>query len=125
MQTNNILSLLHDTYLKEIKLNNNNEIHFFFTFSLENNQELKVEFISHEISNISCVESNRSMQTNNLDIKNVKEVYCIKVEQNNENIEILLEDIVKDTIIEIKYKSHSNKYVGNIEELKQFWDVLV
>ena len=116
------LGLLHDTCLKEIKPINNG-FHFFFSFYLGDNKEYTVELISNEIANVRCTEHYRDNKTNNINIIDLHDVDCIKAEQHEDLFEILLEDIEKGTIIKLNFLGKQSQLIGNIKELKEFWDI--
>lgn len=118
----NILGLLHDTCLKEIKPIDNG-FHFFFTFYLNDDKEYKVELISNNITNISCTEHYRDNKADTIDLVDLQEVDCIKVEKNEDLFEILLENIDKDTIIKLNFSGNEYQLIGDIKELEEFWDI--
>ncbi len=116
----NIIGLLHDTYLQKVQLINT-EILLSFSFFLTDNKEYTVNLISKNISDISCNEISINNTNKEVDLYNIKGSDCLKAEQNLENIEMLLENIEKNTIIKLKYKSKISSINGNVAELKQFW----
>ena len=118
----NIINLLHDTYLKKVQLTST-DILLFFSFYLTDENEYTVKLISKNVSNVSCTELLKNNQEQTIDLYNLKGADCIRAEQNIDTIEMILENIQKDTIIKLKYKSEINTVNGNIEQLKQFWDI--
>jgi len=116
------LGLLHDTCLKEIKPIDNG-FHFFFAFYLNDDKEYKVELISNNITNISCTEYYRDNKSATIDLVDLQEVDCIKVEKNEDLFEILLENIANDTIIKLNFSGKEYQLIGDIKELEEFWDI--
>ncbi len=118
----NTLGLLHDTCLKEVKPVDNG-FHFFFAFYLTDDKEYKVELISNNITNISCTEHYRDNKTDTINLVDIQEVDCIKVEKNEDLFEILLENIDKDTIIKLNFSGSEYQLIGDIKELEEFWNI--
>ena len=100
----NIINLLHDTYLKKIQLTNT-DIFLFFSFYLTDDKEYTVKLISKNVSNVSCVELLHDNKEQAINLYDLKGADCLKAEQNLENIEMILENLKKDTILKLKYKS--------------------
>ncbi len=122
METNlNLLALLHDTCLKEVKRVDKG-FHFYFAFYLNGTNEHKVELITNETANISCVEYYRDNTQIEINLTDLQNVDCIKAEQKNNNIELFLEDIEKDTVIKLHFEAQKKQFTGEIEQLKQFWN---
>ncbi len=117
-----ILGLLHDTCLKAIKTEND-ILQFLFTFYLPDKKEYNVEFVSEQTSNINCVEFYCDNTENQLNINNLQEVDCIKAEQIADTFEFLLENIETGNIIKLTFNSGSNHILGDVKQLKQFWDI--
>jgi len=124
--TNDILGLLHDTNLIKVIRNENNEIRFCFSFYSEGDKEQKVNVISSNVLNISCIEHYRNEQSNEIDVCNLgDDVYFLRAKLEGETIEMFLEDIMKDTFIILKYSGTSHQITGDINQLKEFWDLPV
>ncbi len=121
----NILALLHDTCLNQVERVAPDGIRFFFSFYLDDDKECIVEVISENITDVTCTEHYRNDKVNHLDIYALNDIDCCKAELNNETIEMVLEDIIKDTIILLKYSATSHQITGDINQLKEFWDLPV
>jgi len=123
--TIDLIGLLHDTELKEVKFENN-ELNFFFEFYLEDDKECIVQLKSKNVSNISCTEFFRDRTQKVMKIEELElDIDCSKAEVSDNNVEFIFDNSEKDTIIELKYTSSSNELLGNLEELQMFWDLPV
>jgi len=118
----NRLGLLHDTCLKKVETSENG-FHFVFSFYLEDGKEYHVELITNNIANVSCAEHYRDSRTVAKELVDLHEVDCIKVEKKGDSFEILLENIEKDTIIELHFSSTEHQLIGDTKELEEFWDI--
>lgn len=120
-ESQNTIGLLHDTCLEKVSFVNNN-LQLSFFFSIEKNDYV-VHFSSKNISNISCIEHFRDKRKQNLTLKELKGTSCIQFEEKDNKVDMLLENYMLDTIIELKYSSTNNTVSGNIDKLKEFWDI--
>jgi len=124
METNiNLVNLLHDTYLKEIKQDNNNNLIFCFVFYLTDNKEYTITLLSKDTSNIHCLEYDRQNTQKAINFYLLKNIDCIQVEHQNDNIKMIFENTENDTVVKIEYISKLSYLSGNIEQLKEFWDL--
>ncbi len=115
-----ILGLLHDTILEKIQYRDNT-LDLQFVFYVDD-IEYKIDFQSKGISKISCFAHDIGGDKIELNVTQLKEPLCSYIRINKKNVELLLEEDL-DTVIELKYNSTKNKISGNIEKLKEFWDI--
>ena len=122
---NKIINLLHDTVLEDVKLENN-DLLLSFTFGV-NKEWYRVNFISNNISDISCIEyfQDKTEQELALDELKITESECSSAVVEDDSVKINLHNdgntLNDDTVIELKYKSPDNTITGNIDKLQEFW----
>jgi len=126
MQTdNNIFDLLHDTYLNETKFYKNNWFCFVFNFSLDDDKIYTVELVNKVVANIVCKAVDRNMQEVVFEIKDLKDIYFVKAERVDKNMEILFDDVLNNRVIKLNYTCGDIKIEGDLDKLKAFWDICV
>ena len=122
---NKIINLLHDTVLEDVKLENN-DLLLSFTFGV-NKEWYRVNFISNNISDISCIEyfQDKTEEELALDELKITESECSSAVVEDDSVKINLHNdgntLNDDTVIELKYKSPDNTITGNIDKLQEFW----
>ena len=120
-QNINIAGLLHDTCLEKVEfVNNNLQLSFFFNIE---DVEYVVHFSSQNISDILCVEHFRDKSKQNLTLKELKGTSCVQIEKGKNKVNMILENYMEDTVIELEYNTTNNIISGNIDKLKEFWDI--